>query len=51
VLALTDADLDQPAHHVVDPLVEVPRRVGAVLEQKEDPVRGPAPTFLDKQPE
>ena len=51
VLPLPHPDPDQTAHHVVDPLVDVPRRVGAVFEQEENLVGCPPPAFLDEQPE
>ncbi len=49
VLALANADRDQPADDVVDPLVDLPGAVAAILEQEEDVVGRPAPALLDEQ--
>src|SRR5262249_17839906 len=51
VLALTYADRDQPAHHVVDPLSDLSGVVRAVLEQEQLVVWRTTPALLDQQTE
>lgn len=51
MLALANADRDQPADYVVDPLIDLDGAVGAVLEQEEGVVWCPAHALVDQQTE
>ncbi len=51
MLTLAHADRDQAADDIVDPLVDLPRAVGPILEQEEDVVRCAAHPLGDEQPE
>ena len=51
MLSLANPDRDQAADDVVDPLVDIGRAVGAILEQEERVVRRISGPFGDQRPE
>ena len=51
VLALPDADLEQPADHVVDPLLDREVGVGTVFEEQHDVVGSRLRLLVEQQPE